>query len=710
MLGWLISYSLSFAQSDFMEVAVSQNISHSYVNGTFGGGVSFVDFNGDGWDDLTFATSNGESILFYENQQGIFSAVDLGLNNNCESKQILWLDFDNDGDKDLFFNCVNDRMRLFRNDGNLQLTDVSEAMGLSVETEITFGANWADFDRDGWVDLYITSYGPGINQLYKNNKGISFTNITQESGVSPNSNPTYCALVFDYDNDGWEDIYMANDRVVGNELIRNIDGSSFEDVSVSSGSNLAMNAMGATIFDMNSDGFFEIYVSNSPEGNALLFNNGDGTFDDIAEQSGTIFNSVGWGVNAFDFNNDSYIDIYVSGTTVGTESFLSSALYEAMSETQYTLTQFSGMTGDTLRSFSNAIGDINNDGNLDIAVNNYAYPSQLWENACINSSHWLKVQTEGVISNREGIGSKLAVYANGKVYYQYRIAGTSFMGQNADYVHFGLGTNEAIDSLIVYWPSGLTDKLTNITADQKIQVVEGVSSQIFNIKPASTNAICSSETIELTLDLYGRNMEILWSIGTTGKSIEVTEAGEFWATITVGSLVINTDTVQVEFEDPPEVNITTLPAGSGSLGTIDIQPTGGTQPFTYSWQHDPGINSGNLSGLQPGTYVVTISTPGGCSIQKDILVESITALDEIDPLHQQLPLKYWSQNDHLFIEFVERPDHLVIYNLMGQVIYQKAFSRKTDNLVMVDRIRAPQIYIMYFRLNDQHLFQKILVR
>ena len=114
--------------------------------------------------------------------------------------------------------------------------------------------------------------------------------------------------------------------------------------------------------------------------------------------------------------------------------------------------------------------------------------------------------------------------------------------------------------------------------------------------------------------------------------------------------------------------------------------------------------------MQPGTYVVTISTPGGCSIQKDILVESITALDEIDPLHQQLPLKYWSQNDHLFIEFVERPDHLVIYNLMGQVIYQKAFSRKTDNLVMVDRIRAPQIYIMYFRLNDQHLFQKILVR
>jgi len=222
----------AWGQCDFIEVAEAQQIDQSFGEGLLGSGVSFMDFDGDGWDDLTFGTSEGEPVAVYRNNQGTFEKIILqSVTNTCESKQITWVDFDNDGDKDLYYSCVGDNLVLYRNNGDLTFTDVTDEVGLVSPIASALGSNWADFDRDGWLDLYATYYGGTRNVLYRNVGGTSFENVTLSSNAAPNIKPTFCGVVFDYNNDGWEDIYLANDRSTRNDLIKNLGNISFADAS-----------------------------------------------------------------------------------------------------------------------------------------------------------------------------------------------------------------------------------------------------------------------------------------------------------------------------------------------------------------------------------------------------------------------------------------------------------------------------------------------
>jgi len=276
---------------------------------------------------------------------------------------------------------------------------------------------------------------------------------------------------------------MINSR----RLINNGDGT-FESVGVETGTDLYMGAMSTTIDDYNHDGWLDVYVTNffPPEndtgvvGNAFLLNNGDGTFTNVAEENGTRFDSTGWGAVFLDADNDTNHDLYVSGNISDASTFLEAAFYENQGDGNFIIPETAGFDGDDGSSFSNAIGDVDNDGYPEIIVMNNGFEEiYLWKNDTPQDNNWLKVKLEGTESNRMGIGSWIKISAGGQEQYHYTLCGEGYLAQNSAYEFFGLGDAETIDSIEVTWLSGQVDFYENIDANVSITIVEG---ELLNIE------------------------------------------------------------------------------------------------------------------------------------------------------------------------------------------------------------------------------------
>lgn len=477
-----------FAQQNFTNVAQSVGINNSYGDGLFGGGVSFYDFNKDGWDDLTFASQNGDSIYFYKNLGGSFQLMGSLVSNTTEQKQINWVDFDNDGDADLFVASYLGGNRLYRNNGNLNFTDVTAGCGISTSTSMpTFGACWVDANKDGYLDLYILNRGfVGINQnfLYKNNGDGTFTDVTLAAGLegaNDTMNVPFCASFFDYNNDGWSDAYVAVDKHFGNTLFSNNGNGTYTDISRASGAYQEMDGMCVAIGDYDGNGYFDIYTSNTASalGNVLLSNNGDSTFTNVATTAGVTVQLFSWGSNFFDYDNDGDLDLYVCSSEGPPNVFSPNRLFRNEGNGAFSQMSYSGMTGDTVHSYSNAIGDFNNDGYPDIAVNNEYENFDLWQNSG-GTKHWVKIALRGVISNRDAIGTRIEVYTGGTKQMRYTSNGIAYLAQSSGTEIVGLGTHTMIDSIKLYWPSGVVDRYYNLQVDRKFTFIEGKNQPFFN--------------------------------------------------------------------------------------------------------------------------------------------------------------------------------------------------------------------------------------
>jgi len=464
------------AQPLFVEVATAKNILHDYGLSVPSGGVSFCDFNGDGWDDLTLATIGGSTIDFYQNKEGVFEKMPALVPDETFQGQVLWVDYDNDGDKDLFMASRGEVNRLYRNDGHLAFTDVTAAAGLSTERFLTYGASFGDFDRDGWLDLYIGKRtgipADNTHLLYHNQADGTFREVAFSRGAQDPAKIPFCHAFFDYNNDMWPDLYTANDRFSGNTLLRNNQDGTFTDISESSATGIAMNAMSVTIGDYNNDGHFDIYATNTAGGNVLLRNNGEESFSELAGPSGVGFYSIGWGALFLDSDNKGREDLYVSGMEVGSD-INSSAFYYNMGDESFSALS-AGFVGDTVQSFSNALGDFNKDGKIDLMViNSSPFQSQLWENQTVSSHGYISIELEGVLSNRDAIGSRIDVYSDGQRQSRFTQCGTSFLGQNSERNIIGIGLAERVDSILVYWPTGHVDRLKEVMAGEEIKLLEG---------------------------------------------------------------------------------------------------------------------------------------------------------------------------------------------------------------------------------------------
>ena len=505
---FLIFSNLSNAQLAFEDVATQVGVNYSYGDSEYGGGVSFADFNNDGWDDITYATEDGAQIYFFENNNGVFNLVTLnGISNTYKTKQVIWIDYDNDGDKDLFVTAIEGINEFYRNDGGMNFTNISSTIGFFQTDLFTYGTSFGDIDNDGDLDAFISNRTSTEqnqrNYLYRNDEG-TFVDITQSSGIpiedeegNENSQLSFCTMFFDYNKDGFQDIYLANDKTDNiNRLYKNLGNGTFEDVSVASGSGIAVNAMTTTLGDYNNDGWFDIYITNTQSsqagnGNVLLKNNGDGTFTDVAEQTGTTFNSFAWGAVFLDADNDTLLDLYVSGGFDGSiGSFLSAAFYHQQNDGIFVIPQNIGFENDTRKSFSNAIGDINNDGKPDIIVCNDTENNFLWENKTTNTNNWLKVKLEGVTTNRDGIGNTIEIFINGRSQYRYTLVGEGYISQNSYHEFFGLGEATEVDYVKVTWTGTNTeDIIYDVNANQSITIKEGIG--VLTSNDIQTNSLFS---------------------------------------------------------------------------------------------------------------------------------------------------------------------------------------------------------------------------
>ncbi|MEM6684562.1 MAG: FG-GAP-like repeat-containing protein [Bacteroidota bacterium] len=474
----ILYFSLAQAQILFEEKAIPLGIN---ITGSFSaqlGGVSFYDYDNDGWDDLTFASKGSFPVRFFKNNAGTFVEQTFNMTITGHSKQVLWVDYDNDGDNDLFVARLDAGNKLYNNDGNFNFTDVSTTAGIPSGILFTYGASFGDYDNDGDLDLFLCNKDDARiipNQLYKNNGDGTFSDVSVAAGISSVGHLSFCSSFFDYDNDGFLDIYISNDRFLNtNILYKNNGDGTFTDVSAASGAGVAANAMSTTIDDYNYDGFLDIYVTNTPEGNHLLKNNGDGTFTDVATTTGTTFNSIGWGANFFDADNDTDMDLYVSSMISNTASgLLTSGFYECSTGFNYSIPASAGFSTDLYASFANAIGDINNDGYPDLVVVNQAPANHALWRSTGGTNNWLKVKLEGTSSNKAGIGAKIKAVINGQPMYRYLLCGEAFLGQNSATEIFGLGAASTIETLEISWPSGIQDVYTNVAANQVMTVLEG---------------------------------------------------------------------------------------------------------------------------------------------------------------------------------------------------------------------------------------------
>ena len=536
---FLFFSNILYSQIAFEDVASYIGVDYSYGDSEYGGGVSFADFNNDGWDDITYASEDGAQVYFFKNNNGVFNLVTLnGISNTYKTKQVIWIDYDNDGDKDLFATAIEGINQFYRNDGDMSFTNISSTIGFFQTDLFTYGASFGDIDNDGDLDAFISNRTNTEenqrNYLYRNDEGI-YIDITQSSGIpiqdedgNENSQLSFCTIFFDYNKDGFQDIYLANDKIDNiNRLYKNLGDGTFEDVSVASGSGIAVNAMTTTLGDYNNDGWFDIYITNTQSsqagnGNVLLMNNADGTFTNVAEETGTTFNSFAWGAVFLDADNDTLLDLYVSGGFDGSiGSFLSAAFYHQQNDGTFVIPQNIGFENDTRKSYSNAIGDINNDGKPDIIVCNDTENNFLWENKTVNENNWLKVKLEGVISNRDGIGNTIEISIDGQSQYRYTLAGEGYLSQNSFYEFFGTGTATEIDYIKVTWTAtGITETISNIDVNQAIIIKEGSgilsntdiqTDNLFSMYPNPSNngifklSISDNERVSLQIfDLSGR--------------------------------------------------------------------------------------------------------------------------------------------------------------------------------------------------------------
>jgi hypothetical protein len=509
----------------------------SYIIEAKGSGLAFFDYDQDGWLDiyLTNGTRLGEkwpqgkaptSHLFKNNRDGTFANVTekSGLARTGWQTGVCVGDYDNDGRDDLFC-CFWGHNILFHNNGDGTFTDVTCKAGLYDE-QIRWGAGctFLDYDRDGYLDLFVCNYikldpaqtpspngaavcqwkgipvmcGPrglpaDTNVLFHNNKDGTFTDVSEKAGIlKPGPRYSITAVSYDFDNDGWPDIYVAVDSEPSMLFHNNRDGT-FTDVAVMSGCAYSEDGheqagMGVAVGDYDCDGFLDIFKTNFADDTCNLYhNNGDGTFSDVTFASGIAVNSryVGWGCGFLDYDNDGWPDILqinghvypeIDRHEVGQSYKNPRLMYRNMGNGQFKDVS-SNMGPGITEKFSSrgaAFGDYDNDGDIDVLVLNMNDLPSLLRNDGGNKQNWIKLKLIGTKCNRTAIGARVRVVTGNHVQIDEVHSGSSVMSQGDLRLHFGLGKAQTVDLTEVKWPTTQkSERFTNIKVNQILTIREG---------------------------------------------------------------------------------------------------------------------------------------------------------------------------------------------------------------------------------------------
>ncbi len=507
-----------------------------YIMDAMCGGVAFLDYDNDGWQDIFLVNGStleglktGEgptSKLYHNNHDGTFTDVTekAGIAHRGWCMGAAVGDYDNDGWDDVYITCLTGSF-LYKNRGDGTFREVTAQAGVGNPGGWGTSAAFGDYDRDGFLDLYVANYvdldlnnlpkfgstpfcqyrgipvscGPrGLagsrDRLYHNNGDGTFTDVTEKMNIDPGAHYGLGVIWADYDGDGWPDIYVANDSSPS-LLYHNNQGKSFTEVALAAGVALSSDGreqagMGVDFGDYDNDSWPDLVKTNfSDDANNLYRNNGDGTFDDRAGVAGLAAVSIpflGFGVRFLDYDNDGWKDILVAnghvnpqvdehafGVTYAERALLFHNLRNGHFE------EIGLRAGPALRqrrvSRGLAVADFDNDGALDVLLSNLDGSPALLRNVSKPRGHWLSLKLIGTRSNRDAYGARVEILAGGLKQVDEVRANSSYLSASDSRLHFGLGTAARVDQLVIHWPSGLVEKLPPPPVDREAVIREGAA-------------------------------------------------------------------------------------------------------------------------------------------------------------------------------------------------------------------------------------------
>jgi enediyne biosynthesis protein E4 len=485
-----------------------------------GAGCVWFDYNNDGLQDLYVVNGRplADAIHPYPLKQkpavlphnhlyknlgnGQFADVtqQTGVAPDLYSNAVAAADYDNDGFADLLLTGYGQAI-LYHNNGDGTFTDVSKKAGTSVDGW-SISSTWLDYDRDGCLDLFVGRYvnfdpkyrkfypadnypGPldyeaESNRLFHNNCNGTFTDISEKSSVANFKGRTMGVTAADFDDDGWPDIYVANDKTENFLFLNKHDGTFDEiaaDAEVAYGQHgESTSAMGPVFVDVDGDGKLDLWVTDSKY-NRLMHNTGKKVFDDIGPTSGVSQANaqyVSWGSGIYDFDNDGLRDILIFHGGLIHMVPQEHSLFRGLGNGKFT--DLSHDTGAILDNKTVARGacfaDYDNDGRKDAFFINLGSSGTLIHNISPQKNHWIEIALKGTKSNRDGFGARLELFAGNNRQVAEHYAGSGYLSQDDPRVHFGLGSSSKIDKLLVRWPSGKEQVLENLAADRILTVEE----------------------------------------------------------------------------------------------------------------------------------------------------------------------------------------------------------------------------------------------
>lgn len=506
-----------------------------YLLETTGCGAAWFDYDNDGWLDIFLVngtrldgTPAGETPptnrLYRNNHDGTFADVTqkAGLTRTNWGQSVAVGDYDNDGDEDIFISAFGPNA-LYRNNGNGTFTELAAQAGVATNrTRWGSGSAFLDYDRDGLLDLFVASYidldvktaplpetgpclykgvmvacGPpgltgGVNMLFRNNGNGTFTDVSEKSEVTK-AYGTYGlgVLTGDFNNDGWTDIYVANDSSPA-ALYLNQKNGKFSDVGVEAGCAFSVDGkpqagMGVTAGDYDRDGWLDIFKTNFAGDTSTLYRNtGNAVFDDMTFPAGIGVNTrwLGWGAGFLDVDNDGWLDIFLVNGHVypEVEKLTTEAgyaqrkvLYQNLGNGKFAdiTEKVGGAAMEATPARGSAYGDFDNDGDIDILINPVNALPELLRNDATNGNNWLTVRLIGTKSNRSALGARVKCLAADGLHIEDVRSGGSYYSHNDTRIHFGLGANKVVKSLEIRWPSGQVETLANVPTNQFITVKEG---------------------------------------------------------------------------------------------------------------------------------------------------------------------------------------------------------------------------------------------
>lgn len=489
------------------------------------GGVSWADYNSDGLLDLLYPTPDGAKLYRNKGNETFEDFTQKsGLAGITGIFAGLFGDYDNDGCPDLYLSRNGFESKfpsldsvglpdlLYKNNCDGTFSNRTEEAGIA-DLYHGEGASWVDYNNDGFLDIYVVNIGRWQNMdnwaqepnlLYKNNGDGTFSEVSKYVGISgyavcPNFDAlnidqnklpirgrwkiSFQPVWFDYNNDNRPDLFIATDAGIS-PLYVNLGNGQFRDTTEESGLCKDGSGMGATVGDFNNDGYLDLYVTNNGQ-NYLWENNNGQTFNEISKESGVSYQgTLGWGTGFLDYDNDGYLDLYTVSGALTQEDVsyrgekLLDKLFKNVGNSKFSDVSLEEGIKGAYPKLSGAVGDYNNDGFVDIVViPNSKVPSfakfgsKLYQNRP-GGNNWLTVQLRGTISNRDGVGARITLKSGPSTQYREVNAGSSYLSQNSLWQTFGIGKNTSIDELTVSWPSGINQNLGRVKINQKILITE----------------------------------------------------------------------------------------------------------------------------------------------------------------------------------------------------------------------------------------------